>query len=141
MRDVMLDLETMGNGPDAAITAIGAVCFNPVGGTVGPGFYRVVDLASSVAAAGVKDLAEVCTRGGLPSEFSMRVPAELDRDADLVISEAARRLTAVDVDNERLRNSLRWLVELEAEKEENGESALYLEERDRAWVEARALVG
>lgn len=59
MRDVMLDLETMGNGPDAAITAIGAVCFDPVGGTVGSGFYRVVDLASSVAAGGVMDPATV----------------------------------------------------------------------------------
>lgn len=59
MRDVMLDLETMGNGPDAAITAIGAVCFDPVGGTVGAEFYRVVDLASSVAAGGVMDPATV----------------------------------------------------------------------------------
>jgi len=104
-------------------------------------YKRSEDVPTAILAARLKDLAEVCTRGGLPSEFSMRVPAELDRDADLVMSEAARRLTAVDVDNERLRNSLRWLVELKAEKEENGESALYLEERDRAWVEARALVG
>jgi exodeoxyribonuclease VIII len=59
MRDVMLDLETMGNGPDSAITAIGAVCFDPVGGTVGAGFYRVVDLASSVASGGVMDPATV----------------------------------------------------------------------------------
>lgn len=59
MRDVMLDLETMGNGPDAAITAIGAVCFDPAGGTVGAVFYRVVDLASSVASGGVMDPATV----------------------------------------------------------------------------------
>ena len=29
-------------------------------------------------------------------EFDMRIPAELDRDADLVLSEAAKRLRALD---------------------------------------------
>lgn len=46
----MLDLETMGNGNEAAITAIGAVKFDP---TVPDGpfqkFYVTVDLESSVA--------------------------------------------------------------------------------------------
>lgn len=104
-------------------------------------YKRCEDVPTAILAARLKDLAEVCTRGGLPSEFSMRVPAELDRDADLVMSGAAQRLTAFEVENERLRNALRWLVELKAEKEENGKSALYLEERDMSWEEARALVG
>lgn len=59
MRDVMLDLETMGNGPDAAILAIGAVLFDPVAGKVGGKFYVTVDLADSVRAGGVMDPATV----------------------------------------------------------------------------------
>ncbi len=50
MRDVMLDLETMGNSPTAAIIAIGAVQFDPAAGELGGEFYAVVDLQSSVAA-------------------------------------------------------------------------------------------
>jgi len=50
MRDVMLDLETMGTGPTAAIVAIGAVQFDPDAGTLSDEFYATVDLASSVAA-------------------------------------------------------------------------------------------
>ena len=45
---VMIDLETMGNGPNAAITAIGAVRFTTVG--LAESFYEVVDLQSSVDA-------------------------------------------------------------------------------------------
>lgn len=55
---VMLDLETMGIRPDAAIVAIGAVAFGltPAGGMwIGPSFYRVVDLASATADGGVMD--------------------------------------------------------------------------------------
>jgi len=36
----------------------------------------------------------VATRG----EFSMRVPAEVDRDADLVLAEAARRIKQLEKD-------------------------------------------
>lgn len=50
MLDVMLDLETMGAGPTAAIIAVGAVQFDPAAGTLGDEFYAVVDLQSSVAA-------------------------------------------------------------------------------------------
>lgn len=48
MHDVMLDLETMGSGPTAAIVAIGAVKFEPEAGVLGETFYGVVDLQSSV---------------------------------------------------------------------------------------------
>lgn len=50
MKNVMLDLETMGNGPNAAIVAIGAVAFDPDTRSVDAerGFYRVVSLESSV---------------------------------------------------------------------------------------------
>ena len=59
MFDVMLDLETMGSGPDAAITAIGAVVFDPMAGTLGAEFYQVVNLESAVRSGGVMDASTV----------------------------------------------------------------------------------
>ena len=59
MRDVMLDLETMGSGPNAAIVAIGAVAFDIETSTIGPTFYQLVDLASAVASGGQMDAATV----------------------------------------------------------------------------------
>lgn len=53
--DIMLDLETAGQGPDAAIVAIGAVQFDRDAGTIGERFYAPVDLASAVAAGGIID--------------------------------------------------------------------------------------
>lgn len=58
-RNVMLDLETMGNGPAAAIVAIGAVAFDLEAGELGPSYYNRVDLASSVACGGVMDASTV----------------------------------------------------------------------------------
>lgn len=58
MLNVMLDLETMGKGPDAAIVAIGAVKFDPATG-LGDTFYANVDLASSVEHKGVMDASTV----------------------------------------------------------------------------------
>lgn len=49
MNDVMVDLETMGTGSDAAIVAIGAVFFDPTTNALGPQFYNVVSLKSNVA--------------------------------------------------------------------------------------------
>lgn len=59
MRDVMVDLETMGSGPNAAIVAIGAVAFNPGKGLMGSRFYRVIDLESAVLMGGQIDPATV----------------------------------------------------------------------------------
>jgi exodeoxyribonuclease VIII len=59
VNDIMLDLETMGTGPSAAIIAIGAVSFNLEHGILGPRFYQVVDLASSVEWGAVIDPATV----------------------------------------------------------------------------------
>lgn len=59
MQDVMVDLETMGNGPQAAIIAIGAVEFDTSTGEIGERFYTVVDLASAVEAGGVMDASTV----------------------------------------------------------------------------------
>lgn len=57
--DVMLDLETMGNGPDAAIVAIGAIEFDPTAGTLGRTFYRGVSLETAVRGGGKIDAATV----------------------------------------------------------------------------------
>lgn len=43
---IMVDLETMGTAPGSAIVSLGAVAFDPVAGTLGEEFYRVIDLAS-----------------------------------------------------------------------------------------------
>jgi exodeoxyribonuclease VIII len=63
----MLDLETMGKGPNAAIIAIGAVEFGiwqPGAGDlfmplIGSRFYEVVDLESSMADGGVCDASTI----------------------------------------------------------------------------------
>lgn len=47
MNHVMLDLETMGQGNNAAIVAIGAVFFEPTTGEIGASFYQKVDLESA----------------------------------------------------------------------------------------------
>ena len=55
MYEIMIDLETMGNGPNAAILAIGAVEFDRHLKTIGQVFYINVDLKSAVALGGVID--------------------------------------------------------------------------------------
>ncbi|MEG2226338.1 MAG: 3'-5' exoribonuclease [Citrobacter sp.] len=46
---LMVDLETMGSGPDAPIVSIGAVFFEPSSGNTGAEFYQVVSLESSMS--------------------------------------------------------------------------------------------
>lgn len=55
MKDVMIDLETMGLGVNAAIIAIGAVEFDLEAKMLGRTFYALVDLQSSVDAGGEID--------------------------------------------------------------------------------------
>ena len=43
---IMVDLETMGTAPGSAIVSLGAVAFDPVAGTLGEEFYRVITLGS-----------------------------------------------------------------------------------------------
>ncbi|MCG7567090.1 3'-5' exoribonuclease [Pseudoalteromonas sp. CnMc7-15] len=47
MNNVMLDLETMGNGSKAAIVSIGACFFEPTTGEIGAQFHTIVNLKSS----------------------------------------------------------------------------------------------
>ncbi|MGZ8164109.1 MAG: 3'-5' exonuclease [Methylobacter sp.] len=55
----MLDLETMSHQPNAAIVAIGAVCFDFDTEQLGERFYQTIDLESSVAGGGVMDASTV----------------------------------------------------------------------------------
>lgn len=54
-RNIMIDIETMGQGPRAAIAAIGAVEFDPYGQGLGRELYHRVDLRTSVTAGLVID--------------------------------------------------------------------------------------
>lgn len=46
MKDIMLDLETMGVKPYSPIVAIGAVLFDPKSDQIGETFYQLIDLQS-----------------------------------------------------------------------------------------------
>ncbi|HBW4601563.1 TPA: 3'-5' exoribonuclease [Klebsiella pneumoniae] len=48
MNNLMIDLETMGNKPNAPIVAIGAVFFEPQSGELGAEFYLAVNLSSAM---------------------------------------------------------------------------------------------
>src|SRR5690554_4533932 len=63
------------------------------------------DVPLDIIIARLNDLSDAVT-GGRESqerEFTMRIPAECDRDADLVIGEAASRLAKLHAENEALR--------------------------------------
>lgn len=57
IENLMIDLETLGNGPNSVILAVGAVAFNEAG--VGADFYRVVDPQSCVDAGLKMDVSTV----------------------------------------------------------------------------------
>lgn len=54
-RRIMVDVETMGTCPRAALVALGAVVFSADGVCEAEGFYRRIDLASALAAGLVAD--------------------------------------------------------------------------------------
>lgn len=65
----------------------------------------------------LRELAQAVTQGpdALRRECTMRIPAEPDRDADLVLSEAAnrlKRLASLEAENARLREALHNCVAL-----------------------------
>lgn len=63
------------------------------------------DVPTEVLSARLDQLSDVVSsnRERIDAEFAMRIPAEVDRDADLVMSEAAVRLEALQAECERLR--------------------------------------
>ncbi len=46
MNDLMIDIETLGNGDDAAVVSIGACFFDPVTGKIGETFHVKADIVS-----------------------------------------------------------------------------------------------
>ncbi|MCM7179385.1 hypothetical protein LNGFDJGK_01622 [Enterobacter hormaechei] len=56
---LMVDVESLGEKPDAPIVSIGAVFFNPASGQTGPEFYKVISLESSMAWGGVPDASTI----------------------------------------------------------------------------------
>lgn len=61
-------------------------------------YKRPEDVPNEVLANRLNELATAVTnkRGtDFESHFTMRIPAECDRDADIVLSEAARRIQAI----------------------------------------------
>lgn len=67
MNNCMLDTESMGTDPDAALVAIGAVMFDENGG-LGATFYRTIHLATSVNAGFKIEPAAVLFWLGQPDE-------------------------------------------------------------------------
>ncbi|MHB9319077.1 3'-5' exoribonuclease domain-containing protein [Phytobacter diazotrophicus] len=59
MTHVMVDLETMGNNPEAPIIAICAVFFDPRTGKTGPEFYQIVSLESAMEFGAKPDAATI----------------------------------------------------------------------------------
>lgn len=57
--DVMVDLETLGQGPGCAILSVGATAFNPNTGFIGSDFYRVVSTPSCRALGLREDISTV----------------------------------------------------------------------------------
>ncbi|HCB1868427.1 TPA: 3'-5' exoribonuclease [Citrobacter freundii] len=55
MNNLMIDLETMGNKPNAPIVSIGAVFFDPQSGELGQEFYTAVNLESAMEQGAVPD--------------------------------------------------------------------------------------
>lgn len=71
-----------------------------VDGQVSTKYKKSEDVPNDVLADRMDELVEAITNSTegntFPSEFYMRIPAELDRDADLVLTEAARRLRNIE---------------------------------------------
>jgi hypothetical protein len=65
------------------------------------------DVPTEVLAARLNELAHVVAqkRDRIGDEFTMRIPAECDRDADLVMSEAAVRLEALQAELAELKQT------------------------------------
>ncbi|MGY6214950.1 3'-5' exonuclease [Methylolobus aquaticus] len=55
MRDILIDIETMGTGPNAAIASIGAVAFDLGSLELTENFYCVLDLQADIRAGGEVD--------------------------------------------------------------------------------------
>lgn len=48
LKNVMIDLETLGKRPNAPVVTLGACFFDPMTGEIGPKFYRKIDMADAM---------------------------------------------------------------------------------------------
>ena len=85
MNNIMLDLETMGKGSNAAIVSIGAVFFNPLTGELGDQFYKRIWLESA-AKYGELDASTVVWWLGQSDEAR----AEISHNDSVGLNEAIR---------------------------------------------------
>ena len=85
----------------------------------------------------LKELSNAVTKGreGVAREFDMRIPAEVDRDADIILAEAAIRL-----ENNAANLALKELVELKELKDNHGKTVEYCRRKFLAWERARKVV-
>ncbi|WP_312357243.1 3'-5' exonuclease [Sphingobacterium multivorum] len=68
MKDIMIDIETMGTKPYSVILSIGAVKFDINTGDIGEQFYRVIDVKSSKKAGLVFDFDTVMWWANQPDD-------------------------------------------------------------------------
>ncbi|WP_270495591.1 exonuclease [Citrobacter gillenii] len=94
---LMVDMETMGNSPDAPIVSIGAVFFDPSTGNTGAEFYQVVSLESSMSFGMKPDASTIQwwlkqsseSRSAILVDEAMGLLETLDLLADFIAENAA----------------------------------------------------
>jgi hypothetical protein len=68
------------------------------------------EVPTEILVTRLDQLADAVTKGANGTgQFTMSVPAQVDRDADIVLVEAGIRLTALRTENEQLREALKHL--------------------------------
>lgn len=90
MNNVMLDLETMGKGPSAAIVTIGAVFFDPMTGELGAEFEAHIDLNDS-ARFGEMDPDTVLWWLGQSDEARAAIAYNVDGDKRMALLQALQK--------------------------------------------------
>lgn len=95
MHNLMLDIETLGTGPSAIVTSIGAVFFDPQSSQVGAEFYRELNFQDQI------DLGRVPTQSTI--EFWFGQPKEAQaaflREGKVSTHQALRELRSFVKDN------------------------------------------
>lgn len=103
MKYVMLDLETMGTRPDAAIIAIGAVAFDLNG--LGAEFYTAVDLNSAMQRGGTVD-ADTIAWWMRQSDEARQVFQEANKPISVALDDFARWMLEVAGGSQEQREEL-----------------------------------
>lgn len=84
MRDIMVDLETLGQRPGCAILSIGARAFDPATGELGQAFHAVVSTASCLDLGLVEDPETIDWWGRQSDEARTLLARAADSETDLV---------------------------------------------------------